>query len=401
MNELRLYLRPDSLREGRDCAWTQRDARGHVVAGGTTLADAPRSGRCHLVLAAELVNVFSAPLPDLPPRRLAPLLPAAAEPHSLSDAEQLHVAWLGRGPDGRSWLATLDRAWLAQTLELLRARGLEAIAALPESLLLPLEDNGWSVLWNQDGAVARLDPVQGLALDREQPPAGLRLALAGGRPRRVRVFQGNALHAADVAAWGAALGVEVQGAGTWDWREAAWRESANLLQGRFQPHHDRPDWPRHGRRLAWGLGLLAGIQMLGVGLDWAMLAREQTAIDAELQRLATRALPAGATVVDPAWQVGERLRTLQTARGGGDGFSGLIDRVGQVWPAAAPPPRAVEYRDGSLTLTLEAAPGAWQTSFTAALAGAGLALQESRDGNGQSQFTIRPRGATPGDAHER
>jgi len=167
MSELRIFLRRDVPVD--DCAWVLRDANGAVSASGSGLNDLPAARQRHLVLAADLVNTLPAALPDLSPRRLAPLLAAAAEADTLDEAEKLHVAWLGRDAAGLSWLAVLDRAWLTQTLAALREKSVEVDAALPETLLLPLAPDTWSVLWQEDGAVVRYAELRGLALDRRHP----------------------------------------------------------------------------------------------------------------------------------------------------------------------------------------------------------------------------------------
>jgi type II secretory pathway component PulL len=147
----------------------------------------------------------------------------------------------------------------------------------------------------------------------------------------------------------------------------------NLLQGAFQPRHHHVDWREMARRGAWGLALLAGIHVLGTSLDWLLLVRERQEVQAEMQDLAARALPAHAAIVDPAWQVGERLRALQAAHGEGDGGPlGLLGQVGQAWPEGVAPPRVVDYREHNLTLTLAAPPGDWLAGFQSRLAALGL-----------------------------
>ncbi len=381
MSELRIFPRRDSPPE--EWPWVLRD--GAVAGSGKGIENLPRAARRHLVLASDLVNTVPADLPDLAPRKLAPLLGSAAEAHALDDAENLHVAWLGRDGGGGAWLAIIDRTWLQRTLAILRTQGVEVDAALPESLLLPTQADTWSVLWQQDGALARLGSSRGLALDQEQPPAGLRLALAEAAPARIRVYRGNALHPADLSIWGADLGVAVEDAGPWSWREAVWPDQLNLLQGAFQPRHHHLDWPGLGRRLAWGLALLAGIQFLGTTLDWLLLVRERQMVQAEMQDLAARALPAHAAIVDPAWQVSERLRAVQAARGEGDGgVPGLLGRVGQAWPEGVAPAQVVDYREQGLTLTLATPPGDWLAGFQTRLAAVGLHLVRN-----ENTLTIR------------
>lgn len=384
MSELRLYLRRDSLREGNDCTWVRLDGDGRVAASGSGLERLPEARRCRLVLASDLVNVLPATLPELPPHRLQAMLPAAAEAHTLTEAEQLHVAWLGRDPAGTSWLAVLDKAWLRHSLKVLRERGVEADAALPESLLLPMRADAWSVLRHEDGAVLRIGAVQAYALDRGEPPAAL--GLAGPLPGELDVYQGSALKQLDAERWQAALGLPVHDRGAWSWRTAAWPAGPNLLQGALQPRRGRMDWPALARGLAGGLALLAAIQCAGVAADWALLVREQARLQADMRDQAERALPAHAAIVDPAWQVAERLKAMHAGQGGGEGgFLALLARVGTVWPAGVATPRQVEYRAGGLTLRFDPAPPeAALAGLREGLVGAGLAVDAASPGGGRT-----------------
>lgn len=387
MSELRLYLRRDSLRDGNECAWVRLADDGRVAASGTDLDALPEARRCHLVLAADLVNLVPVGLPDLPPHKLQGLLPAAAEAHALAEAEQLQVAWLGRDDAGHSWLAVVDKTWLQGILKNLKERGLAVDAALPESLLLPIEAGAWSLLRQADGSVLRSGPWQAHALDGGEPPAGLRLA--GPLPARLDVYQGSALHGVEAERWQAELGLPVRDMGAWSWREAAWPAGPDLLQGALRPRHGRLDWPAMARTLAWGLALLAGIQLAGAIVDWTLLAREQARLQADMRNLAERALPAHSAIVDPAWQVGEQLKALHAAEGEGEGgFLTLLSRIGTAWPTGIGTPKQVEYRDGTVTLHFDpASPATGLESLQAALAQAGLQVAGSgstltvREGN--------------------
>ncbi|MDD3528867.1 MAG: type II secretion system protein GspL [Gallionellaceae bacterium] len=395
MSELRLYLRRDSLRDGNECAWVLRGDDDRVAGAGSGLDKLPRARRCHLVLAADLVNLVPASLPNLPIHKLQGLLPGAAEAHALSEAEQLHVAWLGLDPHGTSWLAVVDKAWLTASLNALKARGLVIAAVLPESLLLPVGSDAWSVLRHEDGAVIRQGPWQGHAVDAGDPPASLNLA--GPLPGRLDVYQGSALHPVDVAGWQAVLGLPVHDLGTWSWREAGWPAGPDLLQGTLAPRRGRPDWQALARSLASGLALLVLIQVVGLAVDWGLLAREEDRLRSELHGLAERALPAHASIVDPAWQVAERLRAMQAAEGGIEsGFLVLLSRVGSTWPAGMGAPRQVEYRDGTAILHFDAAtPAAGLEEFKAGLSKAGLVVAATPGADGQA-LSVREGGVPAG-----
>ena len=237
MSELRLYLRRASLRDNAGCSWVLRQEDGRILASGSSLDNLPAARHCHLVLAADLVSIFPARLPDLPLRKLEPLLSGAAEAHALGEAEQLHVALLGRDAQGMSWLAVTDRGWLQTTLARLAEKGVHPEAAVPEFLLLPLEANAWSLAGQEDGTLLRVSPFFGLALDQGDPPAGLRLALEhaavlqAGRPGRLCLYHGDTRPAIDPAGWQEACRLPVVSRGGWSWHGAAWPDGVEPAAG--------------------------------------------------------------------------------------------------------------------------------------------------------------------------
>jgi hypothetical protein len=233
-----------------------------------------------------------------------------------------------------------------------------------------------------------------MALDNGEPPIGLSLALAQqGHPASVKVYQGNDIGSPDWARWRASLGTPVEAAGQLDWRTAAWpTELPNLLQGRHASRRNQVDWKRLLRPLALGAIALAGIQFTGLLLDWALLAREDAGIRREMRVLAERALPAHAAVVDPAWQVTERLRTLHAASGSpaADSFVGLLRQISQVWPAGTQV-QTLAYESGAFNIALADADAAWLGQLKAAAATRGLNVGSEQDDKSKGvRLSVKP-----------
>lgn len=411
MSELRLYARRNCLRDNNDCLWVVRHDDGHVIASGSTLDKLPQVTRCHLVLPADMVTVLPVRLPDLATRKLAPLLPGAVEAHVLGQAEQLHVALLRRDDQGMSWLAVVDKGWLHYTLAQLTGRGLRVDAALPESLLLPLEDDAWSLLRHEDGTLLRVSQSFGLALDQGNPPAGLWMALENaeanglGRPKRLCLYQGNATGPADLARWHAACKLPVETRGGWDWREPAWPATINLLQGALQPRHARMDLRVLARPVVLGCILLAAVQVIGTTVDRMLLSAEQRALQTKMRDLAQKVLPAHAAVVDPAWQIGEQLKALNAARGHeGEGMIALLGLVGKLRPAGGSnDPKEIRYEGGRLSLDYDPADEEWLKKFVSALVAGGLSASVAPSKAGGATLSISVAAAKPakGVAHGR
>ena len=400
MSELRLYLRRDSLLEGTDCAWSLLDDTGQPRGSGARLEDLPRAQHCRLVLAGDLVLTVKTRLPDLPERRLAPLLPAAVEAATLVEADTIHAVSMGREADGEAILAVLEEAWLKRVLDKLAGLGLYPDCALPDYLLLPWNEGEWSIGWRGAETVARFGRVEGMSLDDGEPPIGLTLAIAQrSRPSMVKVFQGANMGVPDWERWREVLGTAVESAGPWDWRTCPWPDLPDLLQGKHSPGRSRIEWTRLARPLALGALLLAGIQLAGMALDWGLLARESANIRQEMHDLAERALPAHAAVVDPAWQVTEQIQSLRSAAGNpsSDALVGLLGRLGQVWPTTASPKiKMLTFEAGALSVLLAEADADWLAELTAAAPSRGLeiAAQEERDKGKGVRLSVRPIGKT-------
>ena len=383
MSELRLYLRRDSFLEGTDCAWALLDDKGHLQGSGNQLVDLPRSRRCHLVLASDLVLILKAPLPDLPERRLAPLLPAAAEAATLVEADTIHAVVMDRTKDGIATLAVVEDAWLSRILSKLAGLGLHPESALPEYLLLPWTEGSWSVCWRSNNLLARFGKCEGMSLDDGEPPVGLILALAQrGRPEAVNVYLDENAGSPDWGRWRTALVATVEAAGPWEWRTAPWAELPSLLQGTHSPGLKRMDWTRLARPVAWGAVSLAAIQLVGLNLDWAMLARENTNIQQEQHVLAEKTLPANSAIVDPPWQVAKRLHTMQTATGNPSPNSlvGLLGRLSQAWPQLGNVHvRTLSYEAGALSASIAEADTTWLDQLKTAAAAQGLIVSSHDD----------------------
>jgi general secretion pathway protein L len=402
MSELRLYLRRDSFLEGTDCAWALLDDKGHLQSSGNQLVDLPRSRHCRLVLASDLVLTLRAPLPDLPERRLAPLLSAAAEAATLAEVDAIHAVVMDRTKEGEAILAVVEAGWLSRILSSLAALGLYPESALPEYLLLPWTEGGWSVCWRSSTLLARFGKCEGMSLDVGEPPVGLILALAQrGRPEEVRVYSGENAGSPDWGRWRTALATSVETAGPWEWRTALWPELPSLLQGKHSPGLKRMDWTRLARPVAWGAATLVAIQLVGLNLDWAMLARENANIHQEMRVLAETALPANSAIVDPPWQVSERLHAMQTAAGtpSSDALVGLLVRLSQAWPILGNVQvRTLNYEGGALSASIAEADTAWLDQLKTAAAAQGLTVSSYDDKENEKgvRLSIKPAGKEGG-----
>jgi len=393
VTELRVYLQRDSLRDGSNAAWALLDGAGRVARTGTNLREAPRVRPCRLVIEADRVAVLDADLPDVPARRLAALLGNALEPALLEEVEQIHVVPLGRDARGQALGGVISAPWLEGVLARLAELELHPESALPEGLLLPRREGHWSLLANEGSHVLRLDEVRAYAIDASDLPVGVSLALAREPvPAGLDLYQGSALRLPDVAAWQQAYGFEVRDAGRWDWRTAPWRTDIDLLGGRFASRRAGLDLGAALRPMLWGGLALILINLAALAVDTYLKQREAAALRAEQMRVARRVLPAGASVVDPAWQVGERWARLQGGVAGRDSpaLGHMLAALGEAWPGQSGlRPSRVEYADGSLLLAFKGSQTAALASMLTAATAAGLAAHISEE-NGETRVRVQP-----------
>jgi type II secretion system protein L len=372
------------------------DENGHLQGSGTRLEKLPTWRRCRLVLAGDLVLTVKANLPDLPERRLAPLLPAAAEATTLVEADAIHVVIVERGNDGAATLAVVEEAWFDRVLSKLAELGLHPDSALPDYLLLPWTEGCWSLAWRGAETMARFGKGEGMCLDDGQPPVGLSLAMAQRtRPEVVKVYREDGAGNPDLERWRKVLETTVEPAGIWDWRTTPWPELPGLLQGRHSPGRSRLDWKRLARPLAVGALALAAIQSAGLILDWTLLARENAGIRQEMRAIAERSLPAHGAVVDPPWQVSEHLQALHAAAGSPapNALVGLLGRLGQVWPVTTSVPvQDLTYEGGALTVTVPEVDAAWLGQIKSAAVARGLAINAQQDKGKGVRLIVTPIG---------
>ncbi len=333
--------------------WLRPD--GEVHRG--PLADlAGRTGDARLVLVApgEAVTLHRLALPSRQRSTWARAVPFALEDHLVEDIETLHFALGGTADDGHLPVAVVDRSLLRAWLESCEQAGLVPVAVVPEPLLLPWQSGEWSVLLEEQRALARIGRWEGFAAERDNLALLLAQALAeagDAKPQRLRVWGAPATELAET---GIEIHLEDAPVEPLALFAAGYQPAAvlNLLQGAYSRRAHWGRWLRPWRAAA----LLAGAILLTQGVeqmyDHWRLQRELTALRAEIERTFKDAVPDATRIVNPKAQMEARLRELAPSSGGG--FLELLYQGLQ--PLANFPNvtlRGLGYRDGQLDLVLE------------------------------------------------
>lgn len=336
-----------------EAEWLRPD--GEVQRGPLAdLSSQSDGARQILVAPSEAVTLHRLALPSRKRSTWARAVPFALEDYLVEDIETLHFALGGAVDGGYLPVAVVDRILLSAWLETCDQAGLTPAAVVPDSLLLPWQNDEWSVLLEARRALVRTGRWEGFATERDNLALLLAQALAEAgetKPRCLRVWGAPATELAETE-------VELRPEDTPIEPLALFASGyqpatvLNLLQGGYsrQAHWGR--WLRPWRAAAALVGMTLLVQIAGQVYDYWRLQREVTALRTEIERTFKDALPEATRIVNPKVQMETRLREL--APSGGSGFLELLYQGAQ--PLAHFPNvtlRGLGYRDGQLDLALE------------------------------------------------
>lgn len=307
-----------------------------------------------LVAPSEAVTLHRLALPSRKRSTWARAVPFALEDYLVEDIETLHFALGGAVDGGYLPVAVVDRILLSAWLETCDQADLTPAAVVPDPLLLPWQNDEWSVLLEARRALVRTGRWEGFATERDNLALLLAQALAEAgetKPRRLRVWGAPATELAET---GIELSLEDTPSEPLALFASGYQPATvlNLLQGGYsrQAHWGR--WLRPWRAAAALAGMTLLVQIAGQVYDHWRLQREVTALRTEIERTFKDALPEATRIVNPKVQMETRLREL--APSGGSGFLELLYQGAQ--PLAHFPNvtlRGLGYRDGQLDLALE------------------------------------------------
>lgn len=398
MSLLRIYA--ESPAQTSLLRWSLVAAGREPAVGECLPAGLPRqAGRVQLVIPAAQVLITRTRLPPASRRRGGSVLAFAIEEKTVGEPEANQVSWLGMAGDEDVLAVTALQA-LKHWHKVLGAAGIDIDEVHCETLLLPIQTGAWSLAWNGSEGFVRCGQLEGAATDcgdARSPPLSLRLmldeaGLRGHSPSSLTVYPATPEVAPDIAAWQDQLGVSLQLAAPWDWRQAPPGAGISLTQA-----------PRRWRFLAavgarlrpaaWVLGAAMALHGIALATDWMLLAGEQRDLRRQMEAQFRAAFPDAVAVADPALQMRRKLAAARHAAGIPDGGD-FIPMIGQVAAAARDLPpgavRALAYEGGRLRLKIAAGDASLLQRFEARLMQAGIAVERPQlpDGGGATLILV-------------
>ena len=169
--------------------WSLLDTSGALMrAGVEALASLPRAERVIATIPAGRIVFIETPLPPVGAAKREALLRYAIEDKLTIDPSTIHAAVLGAATAGsatnaqaaRHIVAAIDRQWFADALTWLGNQHLQPEAVFAETDAIAVAPGEWALVVAGSSGYARRDDGYAYALDtaeRETPPFALRLAL--------------------------------------------------------------------------------------------------------------------------------------------------------------------------------------------------------------------------------
>ena len=329
----KILIKPSGI-GNYQCLQLDDNGQQYFVGDGERLAEAADNTLLVYVAPAEAVTLHRAGFEDHERKMLAKTLPYSLEEDLLEDVEELHFA-LGNAAANNISLAVVKRQSLDQWLEDLALQGVEVQQMFSELQLLPLAENGWSLLVDGDRWLLRFSASEGFSIEADIATLALQLLLdqVDQLPEQLQVFCAQDQQAAITNQ----LPDMLRGIVTWR-EEDYWQvmaegfgqqtpqsTSINLLQGDYALNLPWKKWWKSWQRVA--LFLLAAIvlQFTVTFVQLEVLEANNVALRAEIESTYRGVVPRGA-IMDPERQLRRKVDALKGS--GGEGFVSLLAKVG-------------------------------------------------------------------------
>jgi general secretion pathway protein L len=363
------------------------------ASGRAPVALLPRADSVVVVVAPSDVAWHRVALPKVGANQLRAALVGILEDQLLSDSDDLHFA-VSPNPasEGPTWVAAIDRRWLARWLAQLETAGLFAERVVPAAVPTQSDDEpATGHFFSPDGAGSGV----GLWLADAQGVLCLTLSgvlarsLASRWAQQTVRWTASPTVALKAEEW---LGTPVTVVSDAESALAAQRSRWNLRQFDLSARHRGSralrDWwtefrgPRW-RSVRWGAAVLIAVQVVGLNA-WAWHQRQTvTGLRRGIDALFLATFPKVRDVLDAPLQMQSQTDALRNAAGlvGDADFEPQLAAIAGAWPDGRAPAESIRFEAGHLSLPLANWTATQRAQFESRLRAAGWTL---RDRGGQA-----------------
>lgn len=370
METLLIRLHTDGHASWREGGATRRGSLDEAAARARGL-------RAVLLVPGESVLLARANIPSRSGGEIQRALPYALEDWLLQPPETQHFAWTREGGSVAAAVVadTTLRGWTDACAE----AGLAPDALVSEVLAMPWHAGQWTLLLEGAHALLRTGVLDGFACARELLPALLSSAWErceeAVRPQRIEVLRHDGEPPALPAELAEAVSLHENAS---DIDPLAWMQVPSLVLDLLSgPYAGRRARGRRGpwRWLAAALAVAVLSALVLSGTRYVILGHEQRMLEAGIDTLFHSALPEQHRIVDARAQLAEALASAQRGSGGA-GSLDLLARVSlPLTEQSGARLQSVDFRDGTLAMSLQLPQAADYTRVRKQLAAEGLQVE--------------------------
>ena len=338
--------------------WLILDEFGQTPAGVQTgpLPDVGhRPRKVIVVVPAEDIRLMEAVVPGRNRQKVLQAVPYVLEEQLAQDVDALHFSVGQMQDDNRYPVAIVDRKQMDVWFEMLRENHLKPELMITETQAIPLHEDAWSLLIEDDRAIIRSGEYAGSVTDTNN--VMMFFELYAGRedaPEQVRVYGNTVVDLGiidavmDESDEQTVLPLLSKGLET--------TRSINLLQGQYSQKENiralLTPWKATAALLL--AGLLTGLVSMGV--EYSKLSKRQASMTVMMEQLYRDAFPDAKRIVNPRSQMEQKLTAMRRQAGTSHtSFMMLIGEMGEVLrntPGVTI--NGASFRDGRLDLELMA-----------------------------------------------
>lgn len=339
---------------------TGEPEQDHTPRFGTLGIAAAESTGCRVIVLLPSTDVLISQtvVPSRNRQRILGAVPYALEDQVAIDVDQLHFAVGEREDDGRVAVVVIARELMERRINELKAEGIEADVIIPDVFALPLEEQSWAILHNDQGrAIVRTGRQAGFGIDQDNLEVMLALVLqeaAEKKPARIVVYNSAVNENRVTVEDDIEIDQRVLEGTPFQFLVQHFDEktSVNLLQGGYSRREQlsklwKPWIPTAAMLGAWFV--------ISVGLaffKYHQLANEDKLLRQQITQVFKSTFPETTRVVNPQVQMQRALDALRVQGGGAEFLQLLGTSTPHLAQMAGLELTRMSYREGRLDMAL-------------------------------------------------
>ena len=344
-----------------EVSWIVYDEQGRVAQFQyrSQLFPEEKNNSVYVILPGQDILITEVEMPKLNKQRLMQALPYQMEEQLVDDVALLHFAMGEQKANGTLSVAVIAHEKMNQLLMLLQQHGLRPQGVFSSMFALPVTENHWHVMLQDDSCVARIAINEGFTCDQASflQFVDLTVSHAAAPPESIYLYNTsqakliwqhpliklNQLHLA---------------AEPWLQKISEWIFSyptINLLQGIYQAKHEPSEskkiWTMAGMVvLAW-----VAVALLGNVVSFFMLHRQVATLDMAINTIYKKNFPEATSLVAPRERMSDQLKKISEQENKNYFLLLLAISGDALKNASSVRFGALDFRDNQLNLELSAA----------------------------------------------